>query len=70
MGTSKDDLSEPCQHRKGKMIAFNEETFLGTWKCKICKQPFSHKASIVCMDRDNFDSDDKMLDFVEGLLSQ
>lgn len=37
-----------CTHRKGKMIDFNEETFVGTWKCKLCGESFSRKAVIVC----------------------
>lgn len=48
-----DDGIKSCQHRKGQMIDFNEETFVGTWKCRVCGQPFSRQASIVCMEAAN-----------------
>jgi hypothetical protein len=38
-------------HLKGKMIGFDEDSFVGTFKCRLCGQPFSEKAAIVCMEK-------------------
>lgn len=37
-------------HFKGKMIGFNEDSFVGTWNCRLCGQTFSQKAAIVCTE--------------------
>lgn len=42
--------AKPCEHRKGKMVGFDEDTFEGSWKCRLCGEVFSCKASIVCFD--------------------
>ena len=42
-------MEKQCEHRKGKMVGFDEETFEGSWKCRLCGEVFSRKAGIVCM---------------------
>jgi hypothetical protein len=49
-GKAVDEKDSPCEHRKGKMVGFDEETYEGSWKCKLCGEVFSRKAAIVCLD--------------------
>jgi len=36
-----------CNHRKRKLIDFNEETFVATYKCR-CGHSWTSKAKFVC----------------------
>ena len=43
-------MAEKHRHRKGKMIGFDEQTYVGTWRCKDCGEPFSSQGTICTIE--------------------